>query len=174
MVSIDHLQAALEHVEGATPQEVLDAFLPKKKEIAGLPLVPITMGHSLFLSNYGHPLAKGKLDGWKPDEVGMALYAFTHASKELAERVADGSLEDDLYQFLEKIELGDVPKFTGLLMAHYLNSISTGLEMHDPNSKKKAQKKTRLAGFFQQLRDCVVSITGLLTMLFTIFRKPKG
>lgn len=173
MVSIEHLQAALEHVEGATPQEVLDAFLPKKKEIAGLPLVPITMGHSLFLSNYGHPLAKGKLDGWKPDEVGMALYAFTHSSKELATRVADGSLEDDLYQFLEKIELGDVPKFTGLLMAHYLNSISTGLEMHDPNSRKKAQKKTRLGGSCQRLRVFAVSIIGLLSMLFTSFRRAK-
>ena len=107
MISIEQLQAALEHCEGATPQEVLDAFLPAKKEIAGLPLVPLTMGHSLFLSHCDHPLSKGSLDNWKPDEVGLALYAFTHSSRELADKVSDGSLEDDLYDFMERIELGE-------------------------------------------------------------------
>lgn len=162
MPTIDQLQAALEGIEGATPQEVLDAFLPKKKEIAGLPLVPLTMGHSLFLANYGHPLAQGKLEEWTPEQVGVALYAFTHDSAQLAKEVHDDTFEDNLFSFLKKIDLGQVPKFTAMLMAHYLNSIQTGIEMHDPNSRN-AQKKTRLGGFFQRLREFVANTIGSLT-----------
>ena len=172
MISIEQLQAALEHCEGATPQEVLDAFLPAKKEIAGLPLVPLTMGHSLFLSHCDHPLSKGSLDNWKPDEVGLALYAFTHSSRELADKVSDGFLEDDLYDFMERIELGDVPKFTAILMAHYLQSIQTGLEMKDPNAKKD-QKKTLSGGYWQRWLAFAVNIIGSLISLFTSSRKAK-
>lgn len=166
MPSIEQLQAALEHIEGVTPQEVLDAFLPRKKEIAGLPLVPLTMGHSLFLSSCQHPLSRGKLDGWEAHDVGLALFAFTHKSDDLKAEVENGTLEDSLYQFMDRIDLGNVPKYTALLMAHYLNSIQTGIEMHDPK-KKVSQKKTLLGGFYQRLRGFAVSITGILSMFFT-------
>lgn len=172
MPSIEQLQAALEHVEGATPQEVLDAFLPKKKEIAGFPLVPLTMGHSLFLSHCQHPLSKGKLEGWEAHDVGLALFAFTHKSDDLKRQVEEGTLESSLYQFMDRIDLADVPKYTALLMAHYLNSIQTGIEMHDPNAKS-AQKKTLLGGFFQRLRGYVASIIGSLILSFIPSRSVK-
>lgn len=159
MPSIEKLKEALEGVEGATPQEVLDAFLPKNKKIGNRSLVPLTLGHSLFLANCGHPLSKGDLENWRPDQTALALYTFTSESKELAEQVKDGTIEDKLIEFTETLSLGEIPKFTALLMAHYLQSLQTGVEMHNPK-ERAAQKKTRSVGFWQRLVAFVASILG--------------
>ena len=160
MASIEQLQAALNKVEGATPQEVIDAFLPKRKEIAGRSLVPLTMGHSLILAHCGQPLAKGNLEGWEPHETALALFAFTRDSEALKQEVEQGTLEDSLAEFAQGLPLGQILTYTALLMAHYLQSISTGMEMHDPNSKA-AQKKTPSVGFYQRLRVFVANIIGV-------------
>lgn len=167
MSSLDNLQRALDSVEGATPKEVIDAFLPKKKEIAGRSLVPLTLGHSIFLANCDHPLSRGELENWKPHETALALFAFTRGSGELKDEVANGTLEQSLDDFMKEIPLGSVLAFTAILMAHYIESLQTGVEMHDPNAKGKAQKKTLLDGFCQRLRDFVANIIGRLISFFT-------
>lgn len=159
MATIEQLQAALEGAEGVTPQEVLDAFLPEKKEINNCPLHPLTLGHSLFLSHCDHPLASGRIEGWKPHETAIALFAFTRDSEELKREVEEGTLEDSLTKFTKEISLADTPRVTALLMAHYLKSIQTGVEMRNP-SDKIAQKKTPLGGFSRWLRGFVGNITG--------------
>jgi hypothetical protein len=163
MPTLEQLQEALDATEGRTPKEVLDAFLPKGKKIGGLPLVDLTLGHALFLAQLDHPLSKGRLNGWEPHETGLALYAFTRCSKELKTQIHDGSLEDKLYEFINSLSFGEIPKYTAILMAHYLNSIQTGMEMHDPNSKK-SQKKTVLGGLWEALRGFVANIIGRLNL----------
>lgn len=173
MASIEQLQAAINSVDGATPKEVLDAFLPEKKEIAGRRLVPLTMGHSLFLSHCDHPLAKGDLENWRPHEVAIALYAFTNTADDLRREVEEGTLKKSIDDFTAELPLGGLLAYTAILMSHYLESVSTGLEMTNPDNGKIAQKKTLLGGFCQRLRGFVANITGGLTTLFTSFRSAK-
>lgn len=169
MPNLDQLQQALANIEGCTPKEVLDAFLPKGNRIGEHKLVPITFGHALFLSQMGHPLAKGNLDGWEPHDVAVALFAFTRNSRELKRGIENETITESIYEISEQIPFGEITKYVGCLLAHYIASMETGMEMKPPETGK-AQKKTRLVGFWRRLLAFVASISGRLNLLFTSSR----
>lgn len=145
MSDLEALKQAIENTDGRTPQEVLNAFMPKGKKVGGLPLVDITFGHGLFLSNIDHPLSTGKIDAWTPYDIAMALFAFTRSSKELARLVKDDELESSLYDFLDGIPMAEIEESSSILIAHYFGSLKTIVPMESP-AATKAQKKTRSAG----------------------------
>lgn len=145
MADLSQLAKAIENTEGKTPQEVLDAFIPKGKKVGGYPLVDITFGHGLFLSSINHPLATGEIDGWKPYDIAVALFAFTRTSKEIARLVRENALEDSLYEFLDEIPMDEIEQSSAMLIAHYFGSMKTIVPMDAPEGIK-SQKKTRSAG----------------------------
>jgi len=145
MSELDLLQKAIENSEGKTPQEVLDAFLPKGKKVGGFPLVEVTFGHTLFLSDINHPLVSGKIDDWKAHDIAIALFAFTRSSRELVQLVKDDLLDDKLYDFLDRIPMDEIESSSVVLMAHYYASLKTIIPMESKNDGK-AQKKTRSGG----------------------------
>ena len=141
MPDLDLLKQAIENTDGRTPQEVLQAFLPKGQKVGGIPLVDITFGHGLFLSNISHPLSTGKIDSWKPYDIAMALFAFTRSSKELARLVKCDELESALYEFLDGIPMDEIEEASSLLIAHYFGALKTIVPMESPSSSN-GQKKT--------------------------------
>jgi len=145
MASLEQLQEAIEKTEGKTPKEILEAFMPKGKTVGGIPLVDITFGHGLFLSNIDHPLATGRIDDWKPYDIAVALFAFTRTSKELTRLVREDMLEDSLYEFLDEIPMDEIEQSSAILIAHYFGSMKTIVPMDAPEGVK-AQKKTHSAG----------------------------
>jgi|TARA_R110000803_G_scaffold41295_3_gene88889 hypothetical protein len=145
MASLEQLQEAIETTEGKTPREILEAFIPKGKKVGGIPLVDITFGHGLFLSNINHPLATSSLDNWKPYDIAVALFAFTRSSKELTRLIREDELEDSLYEFLDGIPMDEVEQSSATLIAHYFGSMKTIVPMDAPEGVK-AQKKTRSVG----------------------------
>ena len=145
MDDLERLQKAIENTEGKTPQEVLDAFIPKGKKVGGYPLVDITFGHNLFLSDINHPLVSGKIDDWEAHDIAIALFAFTRSSRELVNLVRNGDLNDKLYEFLDQIPMDEIEASSVVLMAHYFSSLKTIVPMESKDGKK-AQKKTRSVG----------------------------
>jgi hypothetical protein len=145
MPNLDQLQKALQRTEGKTPQEILNAFMPKGKKVGGLPLVDITFGHGLFLSNIGHPLSTGRIESWEPYDIAVALFAFTRSSKELARLVREDELESALYEFLDNIPMADIEESSAMLIAHYFGALKTLVPMKSPDGSK-SQKKTRSGG----------------------------
>lgn len=141
MLNLDQLQEAIKNTEGKTPSEILQAFIPKGKKVGGVPLVDITFGHGLFLSNINHPLATGQIDDWKPYDIAVALFAFTRSSKELTRLIREDRLEDSLYEFLDGIAMDEVEQSSAILIAHYFGSMKTIVPMDSPEGVK-AQKKT--------------------------------
>lgn len=145
MPSLEQLQEAIQNTEGKTPSEILEAFMPKGKTVGGVPLVDVTFGHGLFLSNINHPLATGQIDDWKPYDIAVALFAFTRTSKELTQLIREDRLEDSLYEFLDAIPMDEVEQSSAILIAHYFGSMKTIVPMDAPEGVK-AQKKTRSGG----------------------------
>lgn len=145
MPNLDDLQEAIKNAEGKTPQEILEAFLPKGKKVGGLPLVDITFGHGLFLSSIDHPLSTGRIDNWQGYDIAIALFAFTRSSKELTRLVREDELEDALYEFLDGIAMSEVEESASVLIAHYFGSMKTIVPMDAP-AGVEGQKKTRSAG----------------------------
>lgn len=161
MDDLERLQKAIENTEGKTPQEVLDAFMPKGRSIGEHELVEVKYGHCLFLESFDHPLLKGRTGEWTAQDLGVALFTFTRSSESLFEMVKKGTVEDELYSFLESIPANKHKEYASEVIFHYYRSMNTAVSMESKNGK--AQKKTRLGGFWQGFLQRVGSIIGLRT-----------
>jgi hypothetical protein len=144
--TLDQLVEAMENTRGKTPKEVLDAFCPKNATVAGHRLVPLTAGHELFLSRVAHPLARPSGGEWTPYDVSMALFAFTRPSLDLFAMVQDGTLESELFAFLESIPLGEIEPAAAALAAHWLSARLTQVPMTSRHEGTGSKKKRALGG----------------------------
>ncbi len=161
MPNLEHLQKALQNTEGKTPQEVLDAFMPKGGSIGEHELVEVKYGHCLFLESFEHPLLKGRTGEWTAQDLGVALFTFTRSSESLFEMVKKGTVEEELYHFLESIPASKHKEYAGEVIFHYYRSMNNAVAME--NKSGKAQKKTRSDGFWRGLRRLVGNTIGLRT-----------
>lgn len=169
---LDKLQEAFEKSEQGTPLEILNAFMPEGRKVGEYDLKPVTFGHVLFLDKMDHPLSRGDIEHWKPEETAIAFLSFTRTSRELAQLIEEDRFKEELFKVVEEIPIGKVAEYTACLMAHYLDSLQTGLEMKDPK-ESKAQKKTRLGGFFRRFLDLLELIIGRWNMLYSTSRSSK-
>ena len=161
MDELSKLKEAVKKTEGRTPKEVLDAFLPKGTKIGVFPLVEVTYGHALFFASIDHPLAKNSFDDWDAQDLGLAFFGLTRSSRELHRLIKEGTLEDSLFEFLEKIPVNNHTEHTKSLIFHYIGSMATAVEMKSDNTK--TQKKTVSGGLWGQLRGFAGSIIGSQT-----------
>ncbi len=148
MDELSKLQEALDNTNGRTPKEVLDSFIPKGKKVGGALLVDITFGHGLFLDSIGHPLSIGNINDWGPQDIAMALFAFTRSSRTLNKLVKEDQLEDSLYEFLEEIPFSEIESAATILIAHYFGAMKSIVEMSPPKGSD-TQKKTPSDGSSQ-------------------------
>ncbi len=158
MASLEQLQQAIENTNGRTPEEVLDAFLPKSKKIGQFDLVEVTYGHCLILENLDHPLIKNKNEGWTATDLGIALFVFTRPSELLHQLIKTDKFEEELYSFLSEIPANKYKDFAQDIIFHYYGSMTNVVEMESKTSN--AQKKTRSGGFLAAFRRFVGSISG--------------
>ena len=158
MSELDLLQKAIENSEGKTPQEVLDAVLPKGNKIGNYALVDVTYGHCLFLESFNHPLLKGQTGKWSAQDLAVALFTFTRSSETLRDLVKTDKVEDELYKFLDEIPASKHKEYASEVIFHYYRAMNTAVPMESKNSK--AQKKTRSGGFWQAFLRFVGNITG--------------
>jgi hypothetical protein len=141
--TIGELAEALDNTQGQIPEDVVMAFCPAGAFVGGLPLIPLTAGHDLFLSQTKHPLSRSAGTSWTAVDVAMALFAFTRPSRTLFGLIANDELEDALHEFLDSIPMGDIETAAADLIAHWLRARATALPMQHPSgvdsrSKKKA------------------------------------
>ena len=162
MASLEQLEKAVKNTEGRTPQEVLESFLPKGQKIGDHDLVEVKYGHCLFLESFKHPLLQGRTGEWSAHDLGVALFAFTRSSEELFRLVKENRVEEELFAFLEDIPASKHKEYATEIIFHYYRSMNTAVAMESKSNK--AQKKTLLAGFFQELRRRVGNIIGLPTL----------
>lgn len=130
---------AVEMSEGKTPCEIIEAFLPKSPTAAGKRLVPLKLGHDLFLSKIAHPLATG-VPNWEPNDIAVALFAFTRPSADLFAMISDASYETQFYGFLDEIEIDELEGAATELLHHWFSRKSTAIGMESPHPS--SQKKT--------------------------------
>ncbi len=136
--TLEDIAAARAATEGKTPQAVLNAFLPQPVTHLGQKLVPLTAGHGLVLSLIGHPLATG--EKWESQDILMALFIFTHRSRQLFQMVDEQSLEEDFLKFIDAIPLPDITSLGEGMVRHWKSATDTALNMESKHSG--AQKKT--------------------------------
>lgn len=161
MASLEQLQKAIDNTSGRTPEEVLNAFLPKGKKIGEFNLVEVTYGHCLVLENLDHPLVKNKNDGWTATDLGIALFVFTRPSEILHKLIKNDEFEDELYSFLAAIPASKYKDFAKDVIFHYYGSMSNSVEMESKSNN--TQKKTRLGGFLAAFRRFVGNTSGRQT-----------
>jgi len=137
--SLDALADALRDAEGKTPSDVVAAFLPDCKTIFGQKLLPLTAGHDLFLEKIAHPFATGGKE-WTSHDLAVAMFAFTTPSRDLFRMVANDTLEDALFDFLDSLPFGDLEPAAAELVGHWISHRATALAMRSPRSE--GQKKT--------------------------------
>ena len=165
--TLDEIASAREAVSGRTPSAVLDAFLPKPVSSLGRKLVPLMAGHELLLSQLGHPFVTGA--AFEDIDVLMALFVFSHPSRHLFALVAADEFEAEFFKFIDGIPMPDVPALGNDMVAHWLRSRRTALEMESPHST--SQKKTAdLAGCSRLSARLAKRCTALRTWLSTTFR----
>jgi len=158
MASLEQLQKAVENTKGRTPEEVLDAFMPKGKKIGDFALVEVTYGHCLVLESLNHPLIQNKSEGWTATDLGIALFVFTRSSELLHKLIKNDEFEEQLYSFLSSIPASKYKDFAEDIIFHYYGSMTNAVEM--VSESKSAQKKTRLGGFLAGFRQFVANILG--------------
>lgn len=170
--TLEDIAAARMATGGMTPQAVLEAFLPKPVTHLGQTLVPLKAGHELLLSQLGHPFATG--EAFQDIDVLMALFVFSRPSRELFALVATDDFEPEFFKFIDSIPMPDVKALGNDMVAHWLKSRRTALEMENPDST--AQKKTAAdsAGSSRQSAPLARHMDGLRTWLFTTFRSAKS
>lgn len=138
--TLQDLADAAAEANGQTPQEVIDAFLNVKTEVAGKPLVPLKAGHDLFLAKFRHPILKPG-DPWSPHDIASALFIFSRPSSELFAMIEDGTYEREFYAFLDTIPMGEIATASAALVAHWLKSRATALPMKSPDHLRSGSKK---------------------------------
>ena len=169
--TLEDIADAREATGGKMPRVVLDAFLPKKQTHLGQTLVPLTAGHELILSQLGHPFVTGK--GFEDIDVLMALYVFSRPSRELFALVASDEFEAEFFRFIDGIPMPDVQALGSDMVAHWLASRATAMEMENPHAS--AQKKTADSdGGSRPLVPLAKRMGGLQTWFSTIFRSAKS
>jgi hypothetical protein len=158
MASLEQLQEAIQNTNGRTPEEVLDAFLPRGKKIGDFDLVEVTYGHCLILENLDHPLIKNKNDGWTATDLGIALFVFTRSSALLHQLIKTDKFEEELYSFLSAIPANKYKDFAEDIIFHYYGSMTNVVEMESKTTG--TQKKTRSGGFLAGFRRFAGNING--------------
>jgi hypothetical protein len=133
---------AIEKSEGRTPAEVIEAFLPVAPTACGQRLIPLTMGHDLFLTKLEHPLATGSAN-WTPADIAVALFTFTRPSRELFAMIDDGTYAEKFHAFLDEHAAGDLPDAATELLHHWFSRKSTAVGMESPHPV--TQKKTAVS-----------------------------
>jgi len=162
--TLQDLSEALDESKGATPQEVIDAFLRVKTVVAGQPLVPLKAGHDLFLAKFRHPiLTPGK--EWSPHDVGTALFAFSRPSSELFAMVEDGTFEQEFYAFLDTIPMGEIADCAAAIVAHWLKCRATAIPMKSPDqlARRGVKKKAGSVGGSKRSQPRAKNTAGSLT-----------
>jgi hypothetical protein len=144
--TIQDLAEALEESRGVTPQEIVDAFIHAKTDIAGTPLVPLSAGHDLFLTRIKHPLTLGASAVWGAHDVATAFFVFSRTSRELNQMVADGTYEEKFYNFLDSIPMSEINAASAGLIAHWVKCRNTALPMKAPDGQGELKKKADLVG----------------------------
>ncbi len=144
--TLEQLAEALENTNGRTPREVIDAFCPIGAKIGPFPLAQLTAGHDLFLSRVRHPLATGHAAEWGPQDVAVALFAFTRSSRELFRLIEEDAFADSLHAFLDEIPLGTIESAATALMAHWIRARATALPMKSPHPAGSKKKRDSAGG----------------------------
>lgn len=130
---------AIEQSAGKTPAEILEAFLPKTPTIIGRRLVPLKLGHDLFLSKIGHPLAEGST-AWEPHDIAQALFVFTRPSRDLFAMMEEDTYLDKFHAFLDEIDAADLDSAATELLHHWFARKATSVDLESPHPS--TQKKT--------------------------------
>jgi hypothetical protein len=169
--NLDDIAAAMNAVDGRTPSNVLEAFLPKPVTHLGQKLVPLSAGHELLLAQISHPLATGTK--WEDSDVLMALFVFSRPSRLLFAMVADSTFEAEFFAFIDTIPTADIPKLGQDMVSHWMRSRATALAMESEHST--GQKKTAdLDGGSTQSPPHAKSTAGFRRWLSTTFRFAKS
>lgn len=169
--TLEQLAAAMEEVAGKTPKEVLEAFIPVATSAAGVPLVPLKLGHEMILAQLNHPFATGrKLDD---TDVLMAFFVFSRPSTEGFAMIADGSFDATFFQFLETLPADDIKSIAPCIVTHWATARATAIEMRSPHPNG-SKKKEGSDGFSTRLRELARRFTGLLTKPFTKSRLRRS
>jgi hypothetical protein len=147
--TLEQLAEAMENTRGKTPAEVVDAFCPKGASVAGLPLVPLTAGHDLFLSRVNHPLSRNAGGTWTPHDVAIALFAFTRPSRELFAMVEDETWDQALFAFLDTIPMGEIEAAAAALVTHWIRARATMVPMSSPHQAAGSKKKRASGGSYR-------------------------
>ena len=137
--NLARIAEAVEMSDGKTPAEIIEAFLPKAPTAAGKRLVPLKLGHDLFLTKIAHPLSSGSAE-WEPNDIAVALFAFTRPSRELFAMISDDTYEAEFFAFLDEIEIGELEGAATELLHHWFSRKSTAIGMESPHPT--TQKKT--------------------------------
>jgi hypothetical protein len=159
--TLHDLSEALDESKGATPQEVVDAFLNVRTVVAGQPLVPLTAGHDLFLAKFRHPILKPGSD-WTPQDVATALFAFSRSSRDLFAMIEDGIYEAEFFGFLDTIPMGEIAAAAAAIVAHWLKSRATSLPMKSPDNLARhgVKKKAASGGGSKRSRQLAKNTAG--------------
>ncbi len=137
--SLLEIAEAIQQSEGRTPAEIIGAFLPDTKTVIGQKLVPLKLGHELFLAKIEHPLSSGS-DEWAPNDIASALFVFTRPSRELFEMLENDTYLDSFYKFLDEVDATEIDAASAELLHHWYTRKQTALAMESPHPS--SQKKT--------------------------------
>lgn len=166
--TLDQITAALQAVDGHTPSDVLDAFIPKPATSLGRKLIPLTAGHELLLSQFKHPLSAGGGE-WEDADVLLALFIFSTPSIKLFGMVEDDTFQSEFLAFVDSIPPCDIPKLGSEMVSHWMRSRATAIAMQSPHGS--GQKKTAGSdGCSPPLARPARLTDGLRTWLSTKFR----
>lgn len=143
--TLEELARAMEEADGRTPADIIDAFCPDRREVAGLSLVKLTAGHELLWSKLDHPFARGVGD-WTPNDLALALFTCTRTSAESFRLLEEGAFENTFYQFLDDIPVDELGDATSILIAHWLESRKPSLAMKPPAGSNAGKKKAASVG----------------------------
>lgn len=137
--SLLEIAEAIEQSEGRTPAEIISAFLPEAPTVIGQKLVPLKLGHDLFLAKIEHPLASGS-DEWSANDIATALFVFTRPSRDLFAMLENDTYLETFYAFLDEVDANEIDSAATQLLHHWFSRKETALAMESPHPS--SQKKT--------------------------------
>ena len=132
------------------PKLVVDAFVPDALKIGNIVLRPITMGTILVLEKLDCPLTddnaiaaakknKGKFAAnLSNDDVARLVFVLTHSAQDSLAllQVSRDVFDRAVYDYLDRIEVRDMPVLGGLITGHFQNAFSTVIGGADAVQKK--------------------------------------
>lgn len=168
--TLEDLEFAASAVEGKTPEEVVEAFLPDTIKVGGFALVPLTAGHEMVWAKLGHPF--GKRDAaavigrtMTPDEIALAIFTTTRTSDELFRLLAEDRFEAEFFAFMEAFPTGDLTQAAQAVTLHWMRACSSAVAMRSPHAAP-LKKKAASAGCSRSSTAAAPSSAGRSTMSF--------